>query len=249
MNYIQFRNKWLGKGIDYDNSYGFQCVDVYRMYVKEVLECLQSPSVKGAVNIWTTYLTEFFDKIEKKSDNYPQQGDVVIWNIGTYGHIAICDHADVNSLTCFEQNWSEGGTSKDGTGVSELRVHNYTKILGWLRPKKSTNGVIITTMEQLPKDNVLKDIRTALCGVYSEDEIKADLASGKNLVEIITSICKSDEKFRVKWIPTIESSQTAQNQPGSVENENTTVDTSPVETPISPSFLTELKNWIKSLFS
>ncbi len=132
MSYEEFKNKWLGKPIDYDGKYLAQCVDVYRMYVKEVLGCPQSPPVVGAKDIWNTYLPEFFNRIENSTDNKPEQGDIVIWGMDPYGHIAICDHATLTTLTCFEQNWKE----LDGSGVTELRLHgNYNNVLGWLRCK------------------------------------------------------------------------------------------------------------------
>ncbi|MBI5357209.1 CHAP domain-containing protein [Candidatus Collierbacteria bacterium] len=136
MNYVEFRDKWLGEGIDFDGSFGFQCMDVYRMYVKEVLGIPQSPAVAGAKNVWDTYLKEYFEKVANTPDGVPAQGDIVIWGHGKFGHIAICDHADKQYLTGFEQNWAEAGTAKDGKGVTELRKHNYANVLGWLVFKK-----------------------------------------------------------------------------------------------------------------
>jgi len=134
MTYQEFKNKWLGKGINYDGSFGNQCMDVYRMYVKEVLACPQSPPVTGAKDVWNTYLPEYFDRIENTPTGVPQQGDIVIWGMSPYGHIAICDHATASTLTCFEQNWKEG----DGSGVTELRLHgNYNSVLGWLHFKNT----------------------------------------------------------------------------------------------------------------
>lgn len=131
MTYNEFKAKWLGKGINYDNFAGAQCTDVYRMYVKEVLQFPQSPSVTGAKNIWDTYLSEYFDRIPNTPDGVPEQGCVAIWGHGTYGHVGIVDSADKQYLTCFEQNWVE----MDGSGVSELRKHTYANVLGWLKPK------------------------------------------------------------------------------------------------------------------
>jgi len=55
-------------------------------------------------------------------------------------------------------------------------------------------------MEKLPKDNVIKDVYTALCGGFSEDEIKWRLSTGKNIVEIATDICGNDGRFFDKWV-------------------------------------------------
>lgn len=135
MTYNDFKAKWLGTPINYDNAYGAQCMDVYRMYVKEVLNIPQSPPVKGAKNVWDTYLPEYFDKISNTPDGVPKQGCIAIWGHGEFGHIGIVDSADKQYLTCFEQNWTQGGTSNDGKGNSEIRRHNYSNVLGWLKFK------------------------------------------------------------------------------------------------------------------
>jgi len=132
MTYQDFKKKWLGKSIDWDKKYGNQCVDVYRQYCHE-LGFPQSPLVKGAVNIWDTYLTECFDKIPNTPKGIPNQGDVIIWGttVGKYGHCAIFDHGDVNKFVSLDQNWP----SDNGEGVLHEQEHNYKGVLGWLRPK------------------------------------------------------------------------------------------------------------------
>ena len=141
MTYNEFKTKWLGKGIDYDMAYKNQCMDCYRMYVKEVLNVPQSPPVAGAKNVWDTYLPEYFDRIPNTPDGVPEQGCIAIWGHATYGHIGIADSADKQYLTCFEQNWTEGGTAKDGQGVTELRRHTYVNVLGWLKPKQKESSI------------------------------------------------------------------------------------------------------------
>lgn len=149
MTYKDFIAKWIGKGIDYDGAYKNQCMDVYRQYVKEVLLCPQSPPVAGAKDVWNTYLSEYFDRVPNSPEGVPQEGDVVIWGMQPYGHIAICDHASTSTLTCFEQNWVEG----DGSGVTELRLHgNYNNVLGWLKFKKPQEGETMTEQEKIMLD-------------------------------------------------------------------------------------------------
>lgn len=157
MNYQEFKNKWLGKGIDFDGSFGNQCMDVYRMYVKEVLGIPQSPAVQGAKNVWDTYLSAYFDRIPNTPEGVPVQGDIVIWGMNPYGHIGICDSADTQYLTCFEQNWSEGGTTRDGQGVTELRRHTYTNVLGWLHFKSQEETTVDTSKALVILDNFKVD--------------------------------------------------------------------------------------------
>lgn len=141
ITYQEFKTKWLGKGIDFDGSYGNQCMDVYRQYVKEVLGYPQSPGVTGAKDVWNTYLPTYFDRIANSPTGVPKQGDIVIWGMAPYGHIAICDSATTTTVTCFEQNWTE----LDGSGVTEIRKHtNYNNVLGWLKPKTQPQGETMT---------------------------------------------------------------------------------------------------------
>lgn len=146
ITYTEFKNKWLGKGIDWDGSYGNQCMDVYRQYVKEVLGCPQSPPVQGAKNVWDTYLPEYFDRIANSPTGVPEQGDIVIWGMAPYGHIAVCDSATTATVTCFEQNWTE----LDGSGVTEIRKHsNYNNVLGWLKFKKQETNMITEEQQRI----------------------------------------------------------------------------------------------------
>jgi hypothetical protein len=61
-------------------------------------------------------------------------------------------------------------------------------------------GSITNNMEQLPKDSVIRDIRTALCGYFNDDKVKADLDSNQNILQIINSICFGDTDFTDKWV-------------------------------------------------
>ena len=126
-----FFNKYNGKGVDWDGYYGFQCVDLYRQYVKEVVGCPQSPGVTGAADIWDTYLKEYFDRIANTPEGVPTKGDIVIWSKnagGGFGHVGIASVGDTNTFTSFDQNWPVGS-------VCHFQPHNYTNVLGWLRPK------------------------------------------------------------------------------------------------------------------
>ena len=126
-----FFTKWNNKGIDFDGYYGFQCVDLYRQYVKEVLGFAQSPSVVGAKDIWGSYLKDKFDRYFNDPVAIPQKGDIVIWDKnagGGLGHIGIFSHGDILSFTSFDQNWPIGS-------VCHFQPHNYTNVQGWLRAK------------------------------------------------------------------------------------------------------------------
>ena len=131
MNLDNFIKKWNGKPIDFDGSYGYQCQDLYRAYVKGVLNVPQSPSVVGAKDSWTKYLPAYFDKIENTPDGVPEPGDIVIWGeaYGPFGHVAIFVKGTAKTMTCFSQNDPPGALC----GLKTYR--SYRGVLGWLRCK------------------------------------------------------------------------------------------------------------------
>lgn len=107
MTYIEFRNKYDGKFLDYDGSYGNQCWDLAQYYFTE---CLDVPSwVLSGCGLVSNMLyspkreqlDQYFEEVSPYS---MEQGDVVIWE---YGHIAIFDHWD-GDCWFFSQNYPTG---------------------------------------------------------------------------------------------------------------------------------------------
>lgn len=126
-----FVSKWNGKGIDFDGYAGFQCQDLFRQYVQEVLGFPQSPGVVGAKDNWDVYLQDYYDRISNTPDGFPLPGDIMIWGAkyGPYGHVAVVISANSSSFTCLSQNDPAG---------SLCVIKKYTAwsaLLGWLHPK------------------------------------------------------------------------------------------------------------------
>lgn len=165
MTLNEFIEKWLGKKADYDGSYGGQCVDLFRFFVKEVLGYSQPKGVTGAADFWTNYesdqsLKNNFIKILNTPDGLPQAGDVMLWNKkagGGFGHVSIFLDGNLNSFTSLDQNWP---TLSKVTKTT----HDYSNVLGWLRSKKSVE----TTEETM---SILYDY----LGVKNDDEAKTKL--------------------------------------------------------------------------
>jgi len=141
MTFDAFIAKNKNYGLDFDGSYGFQCVDLARYYWRDVLEISQPRGVSGAKNFWTNYdsdpnLKNNFTKIADSKELIPLKGDVMIWgaNHGVWGHIAIVIEGTANDFTCFSQN--------DPTGAKSIIKYykNFNGTLGVLRPKRPNNG-------------------------------------------------------------------------------------------------------------
>lgn len=137
MELQEFIKKWIGKKCDFDGAYGGQCVDLFRMYLQEVLKVPQPNGVTGAADFWDKFesdpaLYSKFDKIKNTPSGVPQAGDVIIWSKKAgkgYGHIAIFIEGDAKSFKSFDQNWP---TLSKCTQTN----HTYTNVLGWLRPNQ-----------------------------------------------------------------------------------------------------------------
>lgn len=153
-----FVRKYLYQPVDFDDSYGAECVDLFREYCK-FLNFNKTESVSGASDLFTGYDTRLmlmnqFKRIPLSATtrgDFPRVGDCIIWDKApTYGHVGICLSADEDILLVFEQM----GYSKDDTiknvserdkflSPAEMKLNQahiwaypgYAGVLGWLRPK------------------------------------------------------------------------------------------------------------------
>lgn len=106
MTYQEFKNKYNGKYVDFDGSYGAQCWDLAQFYFRDVLGLPRSILDGCGLVSNMLYppkrevLNQYFDEVPV---NRMEQGDVVIWD---YGHIAIYDHYNADNDKCyfFSQN-------------------------------------------------------------------------------------------------------------------------------------------------
>jgi hypothetical protein len=182
----QFVDKWNGKVCDYDGFYGGQCVDLYRMYVQEVLGCPQGPGVLGAKDIWDSYLTEYYDRIPNTPDGFPLPGDIMIWGprYGTYGHVAIVVSANQSSFTCFSQNDPSGA-------LCVLKKYTaWSSLLGWLHPKPKDSmykGYDLSNSESMKVAvDTLVDLQNGL--LVRKEQVDQIISDGnQKLVDAATS--------------------------------------------------------------
>jgi len=137
MNYIQFRDKSIGKTVGYPNSeYMGECLSLVKRYITDVFGVFAPASGNGSASgYWLNFpspLPSIFERVKNEASNVPKQGDIMLWlaySGNQYGHISIIDSADSMSFTSLDQNWN-GKAAK-------LVKHNYTNpaVIGWLTPK------------------------------------------------------------------------------------------------------------------
>lgn len=125
-----FANNLVGQSIDYDGQYGAQCVDLIRHYLRNYFGLTNTRNYLPAGNAYQIFLNTNSANFEKIYNNsatvVPQPGDIIFWNSGTYGHVAIFMSGDANSFISLDQNWPVGSSV-------QLVDHNYTNVVGWLR--------------------------------------------------------------------------------------------------------------------
>lgn len=138
MTYQEFRNKWLGKRVDIDGVYGFQCADLTKQYM---FECFGIPNgaYGNAIDYWYSTNPKVLAKFDKLSTSSARKGDIVIFkgvNGNPYGHIGMADSdAGIINIATLEQNGQTGNGS--GVGGDAIRVRNIPRwrVVGVLRPK------------------------------------------------------------------------------------------------------------------
>lgn len=137
MIYKEFKSKWVGKRVDYDERYQFQCTDLIRQYLLEVIGIYGDPAQAygNAIDYWNKPHTNVLKHFEKSASKTPEQGDIIILDLAApYGHIAIADSA----TTMLEQNGGNGNGDGLGANAIRLRAIPKTKIIGILKRRNVT---------------------------------------------------------------------------------------------------------------
>lgn len=134
--YKEFKEKWIWKRIDYDKSYGYQCIDLIKQYSDEVLKMWKIWAIWNANKVQNSSTFKSFSKLGVKN---LIQWDIIIRTKWKYGHIAIVDHIRNWKVYVLEQNGS-WKNSWSGLWDNAIRVKDYS--INWfdiiLR-----NGIII----------------------------------------------------------------------------------------------------------
>lgn len=136
MTLQEFVAQKTGQFVDWDGAHGYQCVDLFRFYMRDVLGLAQHQQPAGlgnggAVKFWHNYDTDAnlrnnFEKVQ----NTPRYGDVIIWSTVAEGagHVAIFLSGTMQSFVSLDQNWPKGSP------VTEVN-HGATNVIGILRPR------------------------------------------------------------------------------------------------------------------
>lgn len=138
-NFVQKR---LGKRVDYDGAYGFQCADLAKQYISEALEFGKIGALWNAKDMPKSPFFANWEKI--KGMKNLMQGDIIIRSQGQYGHVAIVDHILNWKVYVLEQNGS-GKDSGSGLGANAIRIqpYNFSFYDTILRCKKIFDNLVL----------------------------------------------------------------------------------------------------------
>lgn len=168
MTYNEFKNKYNGKYLDYDKSYGNQCWDLAQFYFTE---CLGLPDtiLKGCGYVKNMLvppkidlLLEYFDEVSRFE---MQPGDVAIWDYNPGGHIAIFDNYDGRAWY-FSQNYPLNSNS-------HLEIIPETDLRAF-RPKKAQPQVTPNVARDESKNQIevkVNDLNVRTDGTTSAESI------------------------------------------------------------------------------
>lgn len=157
MDYFNFKNNLLGKRIDIDGVFRFQCVDTAKATVKDVWGFPFRPvgysgGAKDIMKSNSLVSDEFVNRIPNSPNGVPPKGAIIVFD-STFrnpsGHVGTVDSADKDFVWVLEQNGGSG--NGDGLGANAIRLtkYGYTTFqqirlgkfgvgscLGWLVPKE-----------------------------------------------------------------------------------------------------------------
>lgn len=139
MNLNQFVTKFNGKYVDWDKHYGYQCTDLARQYINDVLgfsPYVALPAGATAKVIFNNFRgNQYLKKVinnPRDKNQVPPVGAIIFWGwrwpiTGSAGHVAIVTSAikGQNNITVFNQNYPTGKPCL-------LKNFSYSGILGWL---------------------------------------------------------------------------------------------------------------------
>lgn len=140
MTFDKWVKKNIGRGIDYDGTYGVQCVDLAKHYIKNVLG-VKPESIGNAIEYYnkrktSEYLTKNFKWIDNTAEFIPKKGDLCVFTSRSgHGHISVATGKGTTSyFYSYDQNFPKAKHEP-----MTLIKHSYNSFLGVLRPLNQAN--------------------------------------------------------------------------------------------------------------
>lgn len=200
MNYPDFKNRWLGSRVDYDGLYGYQCVDLIKIFADQQFGI--KPGAWGnAIDYWTNTnpgMLTAFKKVVNTPEYVAPQGTIVIFKPVTgniYGHIAIIDTATTTSMVILEQNGGAGTGTGIGVDAIRLRTIGYNNVAGFLEPINGGNTVDTSQIiANAPNWRARCDRTMLFCrGRYFASDAEFNVQVGRKFINFVEDAESGDE--------------------------------------------------------
>lgn len=137
MDFNSFKNEWLGRRVDYDHVFNYQCVDLIQEYVAECYGITSGVS-GNAIDYWNNPSASLLSKFHKDQTSAADQSDIVVFNGlpgNPYGHIGIATgNINATDVEVLEQNGATGDGSGTGSDAIRVRYISRDRVAGILRP-------------------------------------------------------------------------------------------------------------------
>lgn len=103
--YTNFKDKWINKRVDFDWAFWYQCVDLFKQYVKECIGIILWKT--GNANEIRQNKYHCFDSKWSKIPGTKDlmQWDIILFNMWQYWHIGIVDRITDWKINVLDQNW------------------------------------------------------------------------------------------------------------------------------------------------
>jgi len=138
MTFAQFKSRWIGRRVDFDHVFAYQCVDLIKQYWYEVYG-IRSGAWGNAIDYWVRPNRTMLKYFSKVAGSNAKTGDVVVLrghSGNPYGHIGIATGRLTGSqVEILEQNGSSGSGSGTGGNAIRTRFVDRSRVAGLLRRK------------------------------------------------------------------------------------------------------------------
>lgn len=210
MNYTEFKNKWMNKGVDVDGHYGFQCWDSFAQWcVENNIPVIDTTPVEDggsgyAQDLWekksSNGILKYFDEVEMM-----EEGDVAVFkkdpNWTPTSHVALFDHDAGGGFGWFFGQNQGGIPGAEGGACHNLVKLPYSATYSTaFRLKKSVTNNTGGTQLTLPAKNINGEIYSGLITDTDPNLMNSD-DNRTNIDRIIIhhNAGTSDEGARHTW--------------------------------------------------
>ena len=138
MTIFEFADKHKGQIMkDPWGTYRGECVSL----VKRFIEANGWIMKRGNAIVWKDNGDDFYKWIPNTRNAVPVAGDIIVFQIGTYGHIGVVVSANELTVDVFNQNYPKGNS----TDPAQITRFNYLspKVLGWLHAKALDTAPVV----------------------------------------------------------------------------------------------------------